>query len=166
MVLSLKQAFLKEGFAEEIKSTLNLSDSSPDDPLKDPVRIEGTLKNSAGTVLLTLSADTVLRSVCARCLEEISLPFSGEFSHVIVENLSSEKNDADFIIAENDELDLCELVRSDLLLTIPPRFYCKEDCKGLCSICGKNLNTDSCDCKQEEFGSGKKLSNLSELLNK
>lgn len=164
MVLSLKQAFLKEGFNEEVKTTLNLSDSSDGDLFKEPLEFSGIIKNSAGTVLLTYSIKTVLKSVCARCLEDVSLPFSGEFTHVIVESLSSEKNDADFIILENYELDLDELVRSDLLLSMEPRIFCKDDCKGLCTICGNNLNLRDCGCKQEEFGSGKKLSKLSELL--
>ena len=43
--------------------------------------------------------------------------------------------------------DAGELVREDIILSLPYRFLCREDCKGLCPVCGKNLNTGSCGCR-------------------
>jgi uncharacterized protein len=44
-------------------------------------------------------------------------------------------------------LDLDQLVEEDVNLAIPSKYLCNPDCKGLCSICGKNLNENQCDCK-------------------
>ena len=46
-------------------------------------------------------------------------------------------------------MDLDELVRADLLLELPTKVLCREDCKGLCPKCGKDLNFGPCDCKKE-----------------
>lgn len=168
MILSLKQAFLKEGYIEKINVSLDLSDPEDTDdvPLKDAVEVDAVLKNTASAVQLTGKMRTILRSVCARCMEDVAIPYEEEFSHLIVKDVSSDENEADFVISENDEINLSELLRSDLLLSLPSRIYCKPSCKGLCPICGTNLNTGKCSCVPEEFGSNKKLSNLSELLNK
>ena len=52
---------------------------------------------------------------------------------------------------KNMELDLDELIRTDITLGVPYLFLCKEDCKGVCSGCGKNLNEESCECGKDEI---------------
>ena len=68
--------------------------------------------------------------------------------HVLVTSLNREDND-ELILVESQEIDLDELVMSDLLLTLPMKHLCREDCKGLCAQCGKNLNEGDCGCKKK-----------------
>ena len=56
-----------------------------------------------------------------------------------------EEND-ELILVESLRFNLDELVTEDILLGLPTRHLCKEDCKGVCQYCGKNLNEDSCNC--------------------
>src|SRR5215213_1252628 len=51
---------------------------------------------------------------------------------------------------EGDAVDLDELVREQILLALPSRHLCREDCKGLCQRCGANLNNGPCSCEQGE----------------
>ena len=67
--------------------------------------------------------------------------------HVLLTHLD-EEDTGEFIVVEGMRLDLTALVREDLLLALPAKFLCREDCKGLCPMCGKNLNDGSCSCKK------------------
>jgi uncharacterized protein len=92
--------------------------------------------------------------LCARCVEPVALPLSGEF------DLLFRPEEADAVAGEHaitpDEteigyyqesgLSLEDVVREQVLLSLPGRTLCKEDCKGLCPRCGQNLNLATCSC--------------------
>ena len=59
-------------------------------------------------------------------------------------------NDPDQYAFEGYTVDLSEAVKDALVLQLPMRFLCKEDCRGLCPKCGVNLNTGSCSCREGE----------------
>lgn len=75
--------------------------------------------------------------VCGRCLSKFTDVFNRDFSEVL-------HTDAQII-------DIMSLVRESLLLTEDIRFLCKQDCKGLCDICGENKNITPCSCVKEVF---------------
>lgn len=93
-----------------------------------------------------------LKLECARCL--------GEFTNRYTENINTtflpeksfdnfnekEINDPEVNFYAKDAINLVPLVRDTILLSIPIKPICKVDCKGLCCICGKNLNEESCSC--------------------
>lgn len=60
--------------------------------------------------------------------------------------MEEEDNDDYILVDESFKLDLDELLRSDILLELPYKYLCREDCKGLCPSCGKNLNEGPCSC--------------------
>ena len=68
-----------------------------------------------------------------------------QFEHVLVRQLNEEDN-GDFIVVSGNQLDLDDLATSDILLELPSVVYCREDCKGLCPVCGANLNEKDCGC--------------------
>ena len=61
--------------------------------------------------------------------------------------LIDEEND-DYIETPDYQLELDDLAISDILLELPSKFLCNDDCKGLCQNCGKNLNKGECDCSK------------------
>ena len=56
----------------------------------------------------------------------------------------------DFSTYDGDRIDLDEIVREQILLALPTRQLCAEDCKGLCPSCGANLNEKACGCEQQQ----------------
>lgn len=168
MILSLKNIFISEGQSESFSANLDMSSVKTllEEPVKNPVEVEGVLRNSAGVVTISYRVSTLLKADCARCFGEVETPFNQTFEHTVVKSEADLDSEGDYLLALNDELDLREVLVSDLLLSLPSRFYCKEDCKGLCSVCGADLNKGACGCKKEEYNLAKKLSMLSELLNK
>jgi DUF177 domain-containing protein len=99
---------------------------------------------------------------CARCLQTYTLPvnidvgyiFASEdksFSSTVPIDGEIELDDNDLLIKPlTKEIDLLDLVRESLILEVPIQTLCREECQGLCSRCGINLNEEECDCEQVE----------------
>ncbi len=103
-----------------------------------------TAEHAEGRKLI-LDGDTKVRVVipCARCLEPVGVGLTIQF-HL---EMDIEKND--YIDGYN--LDVDQLVHDEALLVWPEKVLCREDCKGLCSICGQNLNDGSCGCENADL---------------
>ena len=117
-------------------------------PFQSPVWVTGQIENRAGVVRLVFRVKSVLSLRCDRCLEAFDRETEASFEHVLVQEANT---DGDYIVCEEGVLDLDELVRTDFLLELPTKVLCREDCKGLCPHCGKNLNFDSCQCKEQSI---------------
>lgn len=115
----------------------------------NPITVKGTVVNRAGVVLLDYKAEFTLRLSCDRCLAEFERDYSYDFSHTLVRALNSGGSEYDeYIVTEEDKLDMDELAVMDCLLQLPSKMLCNEDCKGLCPVCGTNLNEKQCDCNR------------------
>ena len=163
MLLDLKDIFVSDGASKDVSYTLSMSDVEVmgERPFSSPVLVQAHVENKAGMVTLNIDTDFVYVTECCRCLAPIERRFDYKFSHKIIENLEEDFND-DYIEAPDLTLDLDELVSSDILLELPARFLCKEDCQGLCQKCGHNLNLGECGCDKTEVDP--RLEALKELL--
>ena len=149
MLLELKKVFLSEGECLTVSEDLDLSEMELNGcyPLKTPIKVKAAVKNRAGVVSLAINAELDYSAPCDRCGEETITPLSYSFDHILVVSLESEDDDdCDHIEIPDYILDLDELVTADILLELPVKFLCREDCKGLCPQCGENLNYVECDC--------------------
>jgi uncharacterized protein len=81
---------------------------------------------------------------------------------VVVTSVEDDESDG-FVVAEDMQLDVEELMNDDIVLWVPTKFLCKKDCKGLCDQCGQNLNEGSCQCKATK--GDPRLAVLESLLN-
>ena len=99
-------------------------------------------------LLLDLQADTTLHCVCDRCAEDFDEPKTVSYSCVLAEEKQFEDSE-DIVLLENDEVDLEEIARVAFILAMDTKHLCSEDCKGLCSGCGVNLNREACRCKRQ-----------------
>ncbi len=79
--------------------------------------------------------------ICDKCLCNFSKNFNFSSSFNLLDYIKEDDS-----IFEMDKLDLDEIVRSYIILELPSRFVCSENCKGLCHTCGCNLNIDNCGC--------------------
>lgn len=117
-------------------------------PVQDPVVVTGDVRNVAGMLLLQFTAETVLQSVCDRCLKEFDNPKSVHYECMLAEELEDEEND-DILLLEDGCVDLGELARTVFILEMDTKTLCSESCKGICPGCGVDLNQGSCTCKKE-----------------
>jgi uncharacterized protein len=90
-------------------------------------------------LLVQVKMQATSKGECARCLTEIQQPLVIDFTELFAFSPRS-VTESGLILPENGQLDLSPLVREYMLLEIPINPICKNDCKGLCPICGENLN--------------------------
>lgn len=117
-------------------------------PAVRPVSVAGAARNIAGMLQLRLDLDTVLSCVCDRCGTAFEKPYHVSLERMLASELEDEDND-DILLLEEGTLDLDELSRETFILNMDTKTLCREDCKGLCSGCGANLNFEACRCKKE-----------------
>ncbi len=127
--------------------------------------VSGTVKNRAGYMTLSLHATLPYTGCCARCLEDVSGVFETDIERPLAlsGSLNGEDTD-DYLLIENNFVDADSAVNEALVLEFPTRILCSEDCKGLCSMCGKNLNHEKCTCEKKEVDP--RLEILTKLLDK
>ncbi len=164
MLLNLKEVFLNDGCRREYDYSLPLSDLDigGDYPFKSPVEVSAAAVNRAGLVELKITAVYDYTTRCDRCFEPIVRHMEQVFTHGLAVSLIDDEND-DYIETPDYTLELDEVVTSDILLNLPSKFLCKEDCKGLCLKCGANLNDGDCGCDRVQTDS--RLEVLRQLIN-
>lgn len=148
MIIELESVFNTDGLKIPFDYELSLSGIIVSEvaPVTEPVKVSGYVENKAGIVNLKASAALKYEAPCDRCAENVISHFSFPVEHTLVVALESGDND-DFLEVPNMRLNLDELVEEDVNLALPTKYLCNDDCKGLCPICGNNLNKTKCDCK-------------------
>lgn len=117
-----------------------------------PVRLKGEVVNVSGLLEFHAACTAEVGAVCDRCAE----PYTMQLDFTVDERMKKADpyqetdGDSDIRILKNDVLDLDVVVYEALYLALPGKMLCREDCKGLCPMCGQNLNLGSCHCDTEE----------------
>jgi uncharacterized protein len=135
--------------------------SKVDFDFETPLQSEVKVQKAGQSVLVTGKVQTNLRLQCVRCLKEFTFPLTNEFKltlHPLKEVPSEEeielgREEMESSFFEGGEIHLSEIACEQVFLEIPYQPLCHEGCKGLCSICGKDLNLSPCGCVEEEFPS-------------
>lgn len=130
-------------------------------PFTEPVHVVGEITARAGVVQLSAKAVFTFHGRCDRCLSPFVRHYEIPLEHTLVTSLENEEND-DYVLLEQFGFDLDELVQADILLELPYKSLCREDCRGLCSLCGKNLNEGLCGCTHKSVDP--RLAVLGQLL--
>ena len=125
------------------------------------IKISGYITDSAGYMALVADTEVPFTTHCARCAEAIETVLPLHFERTLALKLENEDND-DYILIKHNKVDLDDEICEELLFEIDFAYYCSEDCKGLCPVCGKNLNQGPCGCSTKEIDP--RLANLAKLL--
>lgn len=110
-----------------------------------PIILEGMIENAGDVILLKADVKTEIERTCGRCLKVFTEPLAAQ----VVEKFypaGAENIENDAFIYESDLLDITEPVRESLLLAVPLQSLCREDCRGLCPVCGADRNEGDCGC--------------------
>ena len=130
-----------------------------------PVSFSGTYMLADETVIVRGIARAAIESPCARCLKPTRTEAEAEIEEAFVRDVGQEREaDDDQYMYSGHVLELDEAVRTSLLLEMPSRIFCKEDCKGFCCQCGADLNINECSC-QKDLTHRNPFSALASLLN-
>lgn len=162
MLLDVRPLLRTPGKALDFRFELDLSDVefAGRYPVSRPVLVKGQVRNSAEILSLELTAETTLDAVCDRCGKAFLLEKTVPFRCALSEELQNEDN-LDIVPLEDGCVDVGELARTEFILEMDIQTLCSEDCKGLCSRCGADLNLGPCSCKKE---TDPRLAALAKLL--
>ncbi len=109
---------------------------------------EGRVYNEAGILHLTGTLTAEMTCICDRCGADFDSVKVTDLNATIVEEESEDF--PEFFVLDGNEIDLDEVLSTCFILDMETKFLCKEDCKGLCSTCGKNLNEGPCGCRKQK----------------
>lgn len=123
--------------------------------------VRGRVRRKGEEVELTGSVRTTVETPCARCLKPVSVSINTEFSERFVTAVSwrSEeqhelaREDLNLSVFDGKAIDLDQLVREEIALAAPTQVLCREDCRGLCPVCGIDRNVATCDCETRQIDS-------------
>jgi uncharacterized protein len=117
-------------------------------PLQGLAELDVSVRNTGGALIVEISGTAHVLAVCSRCLEpfDLTVPFT------TVEEFREEPGpsdpDQDYYRFQGDKIVLDDIVADAFGVSVPYAPYCQPDCKGLCPMCGTNLNRETCDCQE------------------
>ena len=152
MLLGLSKIIDCPGASVPFSVSIDLSDLmyGESHPVSEPVLAEGVVRNTAGVLVMTGSLHTTIHGVCDRCASDFDKFVEFPLDVVLVTELSNEENEDEWVFPlEGDSADLEDIVRTVFVLNLDSKLLCKDDCKGLCCRCGRNLNDGPCNCQKE-----------------
>ena len=164
MIIDLKKYFMAENLTDTIVHTFTVAQEIANGTglSAAPVTAQADLKGKDGFVELKLSLSFQMETPCDRCLETAVLTENAVFEHILVREQQEDDKEDVYLCVENDSFDLEALACDDILLSLPTRILCAEDCKGLCPKCGVNRNKTACGCETKMMDA--RLEVLKQLL--
>lgn len=134
-------------------------------------QVSGRINRQRNKVLVDGRLTATVEIDCDRCLKPVALTIQPKFTveYITAEAYMalevSELDNADLALSvfDGEALNIDDIVLEQLLLAIPSQAICREQCKGLCSICGADRNVSDCDCKPTEIDP--RWAGLKELVN-
>lgn len=164
MMLDIRNALKNPGQSYPLRAEISLP---PMDVLSDEIAFEGVVLKGefvgAGeSVKIIGVCRATVAAHCALCLDELRESIEADVAEVFAKN--PDASDPDQYPLSGYEIELDDIAKDALLLALPLRFLCKDDCLGLCPVCGQNLNHELCTC-HEGHAQKHPLEALSGLLN-
>ena len=149
MELNLLPVINADGKVVEIDEKLDFSDKHMQGVIfLSPLHIRGTLANIGGTLELKADASCRVQYECDRCCENYEDNLEFEIDEYLKKESpdNSEDTNPDILYFTGFSADLDEIVLNNAFMNIPSKKLCRSDCRGLCPLCGKNLNLGDCGC--------------------
>ena len=125
-----------------------------------PVKVEGQLVSRNEILELEATIETELELNCSRCLDTFIYPIDIDIEERFTNDPDLEDDGIMFV--DGDTIDITEIIENCIISTLPIKRLCKEDCKGLCSVCGANKNVENCSCL--DYDVDVRLAKLRELF--
>jgi uncharacterized protein len=129
--------------------------------LETPLHGRAKVWKAGKSIMIRASVQTTLRLQCVRCLKDFSHPLSSDFDLTLhplkkaafQEEMELKADDMEATFFEGEKIHLSEIACEQIFLEIPYTPLCREECQGLCPVCGKDRNVSACHCVQEDLES-------------
>lgn len=149
---------LVEGI-KEFDETIQVDLNDESARMIEPCQIWGKLKKGIARIEVKAEIEAKVEMECSRCLTPVQSILKTPFkvSYITEEFYTTEKEselhgeDLEIAIYDGERIDLSEVAREQILLSLPTQIFCQENCQGLCQKCGANLNEKACSCETKEI---------------
>ena len=126
--------------------------------LVEPVAVKGNVKLARALVQVNGHIDTRAQVECDRCLQPVELPVDADFALEYITGSDYESSEAAELtdeemsvsVFDGEAIDVDEIVKEQILLAVPTRMLCREECKGICPECGIDRNSGECACVTDD----------------
>ncbi len=162
MIIDLKPLICGEKRELDIETSFDVSELTAD-IVSGTAHLRGKCVDRVGFVDMTLDVELELIVSCSRCAADHEFKESYKMEYPLVTALDNEDTD-EFILLTDGTLDLLETAKEFILINLPSVYLCSDDCKGVCSGCGVNLNEGECKCEGKEVDP--RLAKLLDFLKK
>ncbi len=132
--------------------------------LDGPILVKGLFRNIGfHKISFDFHAECTINTQCARCLKPVQYLLETEESEILKQADREDINeDSDEIVVSSNLYDMTDVVLNSIMTHMKPKFLCNQDCKGLCPVCGCDLNETSCQCGRDD--TDPRLAVLKDLL--
>ncbi len=130
---------------------------------KSPVSFLFT-NEGPGKVKIRGGAELVFGTRCDRCLEEVPVALNLRFERIIAAPGTEDEEADELGLTENCQLDTETFVHNEILVNWPAKILCREDCRGICPVCGQNRNQRDCGC--DTFVPDPRMAVIQDIFNK
>ena len=128
--------------------------------IKKPVSVSGYAINYEGKIHLHMNIKAEIQRACSRCLKLYNENLDINAEYVYSKDIQNTEEDICFF--SKDSIDITDIVIAEITAQMPMKPLCKDDCKGICPICGNNKNFIDCNCVKKE--TDPRMQKLSSLL--
>jgi len=118
-----------------------------------PVKVEGSIANTDEGMYLDCRIMTVIEDSCSRCLTNIQVEIDAQAQGFLVHEAEEEEaleGEEDVFLYEGEVLNFHNIIRDTIIINIPQKLLCSDECKGICPGCGVDLNVEECKCSKEQ----------------
>jgi DUF177 domain-containing protein len=127
--------------------------------LTQPATVSGKVRLAGNEVFVNGHVEARAQVECDRCLQPVETPVNADFALEYISGSEYESSEAAELtetemsvsVFDGKAIDVDEIVKEQILLAVPTRMLCREDCKGICPECGTDRNTGDCNCATNDI---------------
>ena len=151
-----------EGGKGEFAHVYQPDDLNPVDErvsLVEPATVSGKVRLAGNEVFVNGHVEARAQVECDRCLQPVQTPVNSDFALEYITGSEYESSgvaeltetEMSVSVFDGKAIDVDEIVKEQILLAVPTRMLCREDCKGICPECGADRNTGDCNCTTDDI---------------
>ncbi len=151
MKIEFNDLIKRKNFTKDLEGTITMESflyEGDEIIFKSPVKAKGEASVLEDILELNLEVSTDIELTCTRCLDRYTSNINLNISEVYTND--SQKENEDIIFITEDYIDIDKVIIDNILLSLPIKKLCSDNCKGLCQSCGANLNRTTCNCSKED----------------
>lgn len=163
MILKINKFLSSDAASLKVNENLVIDDEDflAKTRLDKHVLLDGEIFKIDDNLMFTGTVNYTFACECARCLKKFDNTAEAKFQAIIVQKEDEESDEIQFVITDG-KVQMDEIIKQLIYLSMPMKSLCNKDCKGICPSCGVNLNYEKCQC--ENNLTDPRLEKLKDLL--